>query len=561
MEDYQLHNMASLAAQILRGPRRLRLRQLHNIEFLLSVIETSRDYPYDFVCHALTGYRTRNGDDDSRLLPADELVGDLVTLAEQLSEDADLTIANWSDRVFSANELSQRFDVSTKTIFRWRKRGLAGWKFRFPDRRKRLLFTDHSVRRFVAQNTGLVARGSNFSQLSKAERTRIIEMARALVEGGERTVNAAAKTISEQTGRAVETIRLILKHYDEAHPRRGLFNRTPLQVDVDDKRLAIWEAYVEGATVKQLAKRFRKSIAWMYATITALRGRELKGRRIDYVPSDEFELEDADDLILKTQPEEPLYQELSDENGRRPGGLPSYLVQLFYIPLLTVTGEATLFRRMNYLKYKADQERKLIDPDKVKAKELDRIEELLIDAAKLKNELVQANLRLVVSIAKKHLRPNQDLFELISDGNIALMRAVDKFDYSRGFKFSTYGSWAIMRSFTRLIPERHQHNERYQTGWDELLESMAYVGPDEFESDYLATLRAAVDGMLETLDEREGDILRHRYGLDSRGQPQTLEQVGRRFGVSKERIRQLEGRAMNKLRTDFSQTAERLFGN
>lgn len=562
MEKYRLEAIQSLAAQLARGPRRLRLRQLLSIEFLLSVIESNRHYPYDFVCHALTGFRApvRPGNGETLLLEPGLLVADLVGLADQLSDDADIPLKDWRERPFTAPELAERFDVSTKTIFRWRRRGLAGWKFRFPDQRKRLLFPERCVRRFVAQNAALVARGSSFSQLTKEERQRIVEQAKELVRKGCRTVNSVARVVSEGSGRAVETIRLILKHYDEAHPQAGLFNRTTLDVDLDERRLALWEAYVDGATVEALAERFGRSIRWVYRTITHLRARELRGRKMEFVPSDEFEQPQADRKILRTPTDGPLRQELSAAKRRVPADLPPYLAQLFWIPLLTPVGEVTLFRKMNYLKFKAVRLRDRMDPETARATELDRIEALLEQAARVKNEIVQANLRLVVSIAKRHVRPDQDLFELISDGNVSLMRAVEKFDYMRGFKFSTYASWAVIRNFARSIPEQHRHHERYQSGWEELLDGIAAVNPDETESDYLSAVRVTLDRMLATLDEREGCILRQRYGLDQRGQTQTLEQIGKRLGVSKERIRQLEARAISRLRCDFADDMERLLG-
>jgi RNA polymerase sigma factor (sigma-70 family) len=131
----------------------------------------------------------------------------------------------------------------------------------------------------------------------------------------------------------------------------------------------------------------------------------------------------------------------------------------------------------------------------------------------------------------------------------------------RGFKFSTYASWAIMKNYARTMPEHRQHRDRYQTGREELLEHLASPPPGEHESDYLPAVRATLDRMLSTLDEREQSILRQRFGLDEHREPQTLEQIGRRFGVSKERIRQLETRAMTKLRSDFADSVQGLLGS
>lgn len=559
MAKYSLQFVAALAPQLKRGPKRLVLRQLLGVEFLLSVIEPDKSYPPEFVCHALTGFRPPAG--NGRAVRGETLVGDLVALAEDLSEDAGLPAGAWPEPAHSAAELAARFDVSTKTIFRWRRRGLAGWRYRFADQRTRLLFPERSVRRFVARHAELVTRGSNFSQLTKAERQRVIVRASELVQQEPRTVNAVARVIAAETGRAVETIRLILKHHDEARPGSGIFNRSPLQVEATDERLAVWEAYLDGATVEGLARRFGRSVLWTYRAITQMRARDMRARRIEFVGSPEFEAPDADERILHSVLSGPLRQPLPAAPRRVPADLPPYLAQLFRIPLLTAEGEQVLFRKMNYLKFKAHELVRRFDPETVRAAELDRVEALLEASARVKNEIVLANLRLVVSVAKRHVRRGQDLFELVSDGNLSLMRAVDKFDYTRGYKFSTYASWALMKNFARSIPEQRRQVERYQTGWETLFD-MVGAGPlDEVETEQSAALRGSVHRMLATLDVRERTILQQRYGLEGDGDPQTLEQIGRRFGVSKERVRQLEARALLKLRGGFEADADRLLGS
>lgn len=556
MFKYSSPSLAALVAQIKRGPTRLRLRPLLNIDFLMSVIESGKSYPFDFICHSLTGYRPQQPT-TTDLLRGDALVTDLITLAEDLSASVTISAEEWSDAVFTVPELAKRFDVSTKTIFRWRRRGLVGWRFSYADRRARLAFPERSIRRFVGANADLVKRGASFSQLSTGERDQIVSRARELVDGGQRTVNSVAKLVATETGRAVETIRLILKSHDDAHPRTGVFNRSTLRVDADDARLAVWEAYHDGASLEALAERFDKPIAWIYRALTQMRARDLKSRPIEHVPSEEFLRPDADEAFLHSPAVKAPYGEVTLEK-RIPRDLPPYLQQLFRLPLLTAVGEAALFRKFNYLKHKADRARDALDTETVEATELDRIEALVSEAQAVKNQIVQANLRLVVSIAKRHVTPTDDFFEVVSDGNISLMRAVDKFDFNRGFKFSTYGSWAIMKNFARSAPEQKLHRDRYQTGREELLDITPGDCADETENDHLPAIRATIERMLAALDERERVILRHRFGLETRGEAQTLEQIGRSFGVSKERVRQLEARAMAKLRQDFHVDAAKL---
>src|SRR5581483_3907336 len=145
----------------------------------------------------------------------------------------------------------------------------------------------------------------------------------------------------------------------------------------------------------------------------------------------------------------------SPSSRRAPEGLPPYLAGLYDDPLLTREQEAHLFRKMNYLKYRASKVREQIDPARARTADLDEVERLQEEALAVKNQIIRANLRLVVSIAKRHVGPSNNFFELVSDGNMSLIRAVEKFDFSRGNKFSTYASWAIMKNFARTIPEEN----------------------------------------------------------------------------------------------------------
>jgi RNA polymerase primary sigma factor/RNA polymerase sigma factor len=180
---------------------------------------------------------------------------------------------------------------------------------------------------------------------------------------------------------------------------------------------------------------------------------------------------------------------------------------------------------------------------------MDEIESLYQQAIETKNEIARANLRLVVSIAKRHVTPDQNFFELVSDGNVSLLRAVEKFDFARGNKFSTYASWAIMKNFARTIPGEFKHRDRYRTSQDELFAATPeYRGNQTFEEGAQLTREAQVEKILRRLDEREQKIIMGRFGLERGHEPQTLKEVGASLGVTKERIRQIEARALSKLR-------------
>jgi RNA polymerase primary sigma factor/RNA polymerase sigma factor len=234
---------------------------------------------------------------------------------------------------------------------------------------------------------------------------------------------------------------------------------------------------------------------------------------------------------------------------RLPSGLPPYLASLYEVPLLNREQEAHLFRKFNYLKYRANKLRDELDPARAKSSIMDEIESLYDQTVVVKNQIVRANLRLVVSIAKRHVGPSDNFFELVSDGNMSLIRAVEKFDFARGNKFSTYASWAIMKNFARTIPDEIRYKDRYRTANFEMFSATEDQRSDQYEQESAQSQRQfQVGRILERLDEREAKIIISRFGLDHKQEPLTLKEVGAEMGVTKERVRQIEARALNKLR-------------
>ena len=308
----------------------------------------------------------------------------------------------------------------------------------------------------------------------------------------------------------------------------------------------IYRQHLQGVSVEALAKQLGRSNAAVNRVVNELRANRLLEQKIEAMPHESFDEPASFAAIL-----EPLAAPVDGKAPRKvksPEGVPPYLASLYDVPLLSREQEAHLFRKMNFLKYRALKLRDAIDPLKATTTILDEIDQLLEAALVVKNQIIRANLRLVVSIAKKHVGRSDNFFELVSDGNMSLIRAVEKFDFARGNKFSTYASWAIMKNFIRSIPIENHRRDRFVTGHDDLFEAAADNRTDEHE--YESTqrrMRDAVKGMLGRLDDRERRIIISRFGLDGVGE-QTLEQLGRELGVTKERVRQLEARAQSKLR-------------
>jgi RNA polymerase primary sigma factor len=310
-----------------------------------------------------------------------------------------------------------------------------------------------------------------------------------------------------------------------------------------------------GVPVAVLSQQKGLSASVIERMINKTRAHAILGRPLEYMYHPIFEEPDAAATILAPMPGPAR----TASRPKPPDGLPPYLASLYNeAELLSRDQEAHLFRKMNYLKFRASNLREALDPARARASELDEIARLQEEALAVKNQLIRANLRLVVSIAKKRVGPSNDFFELVSDGNMSLIHAVEKFDFARGFKFSTYASWAIIKNYARANAEDRRRRDRFVTGHDELFEAAADHRSDEYEyeSDRRRT-QAAVQRVLSRLNDREREILSSRFGLGGANEL-TLERIGRKLGVSKERVRQIESRAQNKLRA-FALTTKDTF--
>jgi RNA polymerase primary sigma factor len=276
----------------------------------------------------------------------------------------------------------------------------------------------------------------------------------------------------------------------------------------------------------------------------SIRARRILETEIEYVAHPSFNDPSARDEILSPTPEST--QGKCRRRSKTPTGLSPYLTGNRAAPLLNREQETHLFRQMNYLKYLADRLRNSIDPHRPSAADLDEIERLRAEALKLKNKIVEANLRLVISIARERIRPGYDLPERVSDGNFALIKAVDRFDFGRGNKFSTYASWAIINELARYDRQQKRGNVRFVQYQGDF--AVPETRSNEHEREEAQNQRrSAVARSLDRLDRRERQILASRHGIG--GSPElTLKQLGQDLGISKERVRQIETRALGKLR-------------
>jgi RNA polymerase primary sigma factor len=286
-------------------------------------------------------------------------------------------------------------------------------------------------------------------------------------------------------------------------------------------------------------------------------------------------------------------------------GVGLYLKEMSRVPLLTLVEEVSLAKRIERAR-QAKAEIKL-QRGRYAARQREQLEQLVQDGVEAREHLIKANTRLVVSIAKKYIGRGVPFLDLIQEGNLGLMKAVSKFEYQRGFRFSTYATWWIRQTITRSIADQartiripvhmtdrlrlmyktaHRLEQRYgrPPNSDELCLEMGMeqeklqwmlevaripvslegpvgedddtefgtfvedtITPSPSQTAYDNLLRERVEQVLGTLSPREARILRLRFGLEN-GHPYTLEEVGKKFGLTRERIRQIEGKALRRLR-------------
>lgn len=332
------------------------------------------------------------------------------------------------------------------------------------------------------------------------------------------------------------------------------------------------------------------------------------------LPDAEFEKDLANDPTLKKDEEDSYTLSSADETdepaqqvmvaGATADPVKDYLKQIGKVALLNAAEEVELAKRIEAGLF---AEEKLAKGGRIAEKTLEEYEWIIVDGRRAKNHLLEANLRLVVSLAKRYTGRGMLFLDLIQEGNLGLIRAVEKFDYTKGFKFSTYATWWIRQAITRAMADqartiripvhmvevinklaRVQRQMLQDLGREPTPEELALEldmtaekvvevqkygrepislhtplgedGDSEFgdliedseaivpaDAVSFTLLQEQLHSVLDTLTERESGVVSMRFGLTD-GQPKTLDEIGKVFGVTRERIRQIESKTMSKLR-------------
>ena len=286
--------------------------------------------------------------------------------------------------------------------------------------------------------------------------------------------------------------------------------------------------------------------------------RQLLESDYDYMDDPTFHSDDAERLIFDEAPEIPVpntdwYHPLMN-SGSDLKGLPRNEISL----VLSAKQERALFLQYNYCRFRAAKHRAAIDPHRVDADEARQLLHWHKRAWTLRDQIANTNLALVLAMAKRFRGSELDYVDLISDGNMALLRAIDKFDSSRGYKLSTYACRAILKAFSRVGVKVGRYRQTFPAAFDTSMEQSDHqeLKHQQHEEDCVDELRRIIRENKAGLTEVERKVITHRFQIDgSTGtgregvRKMTLEQVGKVIGLTKERVRQIQHKAYEKLRS------------
>lgn len=298
------------------------------------------------------------------------------------------------------------------------------------------------------------------------------------------------------------------------------------------------------------------------ATLSA---EELMQIPLEWVHSEEFEQRGAQRRLFDQaeplpQPDSAWYGPLMTPLGSKP----DQTIRERASVVLTAAQERTAFRQYNYARYRFCTSRSKIKTKRPGRRQLTALRHWYECQHRLRHLIAECNLALVLAMSKRINLGDMDFGELISEGNMALMRSIDKFDVGRGFKFSTYACRAILKAFSRHGGKHLRYQKRFSVGLDPALERSHYPQERRVEDlkESAEEVRHLVLHNTAHLSDVERDVIHHRFRIgpgDAAGirheRPRTLAQVGKLIGLTKERVRQIQNKALRKLRLSIEESS------
>jgi RNA polymerase primary sigma factor len=482
--------------------------------------------------------------DGERLLVADVL-SDLHLISEMLCSDLSISKSNIQEVMMTASEAACYLEVSEKTLTRWRRQGLIGRKILDEDsNRVKIFFFIRDLNAFKIIHEEKITRGSKFSLLSDLEKFKIIEKAKKLALA-KCSTSDIFQIISNETSRSTETIRNLIRKYDVHNPETPIFP-VPLKGMSSELIAQMYADYENGVNINFISKKYYKSVSAISKAIHLYNKVKVAELDLEYVDNELFYAEDASCIILDS--DMPEYAS-TNSIPKLPSELMSVYGKAYEKPLLTKEQECYLFKKYNYLKFLAKECRSSKDIDTFNKQDIQKMIKYAKQIRDTKEIIVEHNLRLVISIAAKCSSASISAFDLVSDGNFSLIRAVERYDISRGNKFSTYATWAIVNNYARSIPKEKKRMEWMQVSSEDI-----FLNKEEEKKDLLVLERqdeeqeASIAALFSVLNYREERIIRARFGLNASREKVKLHVIGETMGLTRERVRQIEAHALEKMK-------------
>jgi RNA polymerase primary sigma factor len=553
MRSMKTDVMEQLLMELRFAPVAAKAKQAQAAERLMGMVKKEMEYPYEFVCFQITGYRPKGKAAKDVSIRGDELTDDLQVFIRKLSGKVAQEAATQGEKVYTMEEVAERLGVSARTIERWRKRGLGGRQFIFPDGRQRTGFTESNVSGFVAANEKLIGRAKKFAMLSEDQRRQVVETATEMAAEGVLSRKEIIAAIAGRFGTSGETIRYHLVSHEESHPGEQIFGK-PAGVVTPEQMRQVIQRHENGAGVEELMRIFHRSRSSIYRIINAGKTREFVGVHMEYVDSHDFVADGAELAILG--PELPAGVKgdnvLSNDLEAGTIELHDYLQALKDVAPLAAETEKLLFRRYNYLKYRFNLAKVKAKPGHATGAQVREMQSLLTEARLIGLFLRQSFLRVVVTVAQKHHISPEELRSYIVFGNKALTKALETYDFKSASRFTNFAGLTVAKEFALAAAKGKKASEQKQEAWERGVLALDTTSLIELER----RERGIGNIIRQNLDEREQHIIGARYDVEQaviKKHPKSLKALGAELGVTADEVRRLELAALGKLRHVLSE--------
>ena len=434
-QAYRSTELSELARQLLYAPPEKRAETVHKAEQWHDELDPATNVPLDFAVYRLTGRRVPPS--ENVMLVGEVLGPDLRLLIDALSRSIEMP-PDEDDAGETTLELADRLGVSTKTIARWRDRGLRWrWVVREAGDKPTVVIPRSALDAFENKQGGRIATATGFSRMTGREKTRLIERAHRLADATDAVPQRILNHLANRSGRSSEALRVLIAAHDQANPGRAVFTDRAGPLNDKHKRV-IDRAYRRGISVARICKRFRKTRSTVYRAIHEMRAMRLLAIKIDCIASPIFDRPDADEVLLR--PIEPAKRPRRLDR-RVVESLPQALVSVYDRPIEPDWIVRSLIVRHNYLKHRARQVQQGIRTQSVRAIDLDRFEELYRRANETRGQIIKGLLPAVLSVVRRQLtgqaENDKDLLAMLDAGNAVLIDEIDKFDAALSHKLES----------------------------------------------------------------------------------------------------------------------------